>query len=194
MEHVLNMPITEQEVRKLKVADTVYLNGRIIGIRDATQRRIFDEGVEPPLNLKNQVILHTAPNARKKNDKWHKLCIGTTTSIRMEKYSPMLIEEYGVRAIIGKGGLSEGSLNAMKKFGAVYFAITGGAAALETTQIEEIEDVYWEDLFPECFWVFCVRDFGPLIVAMDSNGSSIYEEVIKKARMKLPEILKSLTM
>ncbi|MBA7563968.1 L(+)-tartrate dehydratase subunit beta [subsurface metagenome] len=192
MEYVLNTPIAEGEARKLKVGDIVYLNGRIIGIRDATQRRIFDEGVKPPLNLENQVTLHTAPNARKKDGKWHKICIGTTTSARMEKYSPMLIEEYGVRAIIGKGGLLEGSLNAMKNLGAVYFAITGGAAALETTQIEEIEDVYWEDLFPECLWVFRVKDFGPLVVAMDSNGNSIYEKVIRNARMKLPEILESL--
>ncbi len=192
MEYVLETPITKQEVRKLRVGDVVYLNGRIIGIRDATQRRIFDEGVEPPLNLKDQVVLHTAPNARKEGGRWHKICIGTTTSTRMEKYSPALIEKYGVSGIIGKGGLLRGSLNAMKKFGAVYFSIVGGAAALETAQIEEIEEVYWEDLFPECLWVFRVRDFGPLIVSMDSHGNSIYERVINEARSKLPEILKDL--
>ena len=192
MEYVIETPITRQEVRKLRVGDVVYLNGRIIGIRDATQRRIFDEGVEPPLNLKDQVVLHTAPNARKESGRWHKICIGTTTSTRMEKYSPMLIEKYGVSGIIGKGGLLKGSLNAMKKFGAVYFSIVGGAAALETTQIEEIEEVYWEDLFPECLWVFRVRNFGPLIVSMDSHGNSIYERVISDARARLPEILKDL--
>lgn len=192
MEYVIETPITRQEVRKLRVGDVVYLNGRIIGIRDATQRRIFDEGVEPPLNLKDQVVLHTAPNARKEGGRWHKICIGTTTSTRMEKYSPMLIEKYGVSGIIGKGGLLKGSLNAMKKFGAVYFSIVGGAAALETTQIEEIEEVYWEDLFPECLWVFRVRNFGPLIVSMDSHGNSIYERVISDARARLPEILKDL--
>jgi len=189
MEYTLNTPIAEQEIGKLKIGDIVYLNGRIIGIRDATQRRIFDEEVEPPIDLKGQVVLHTAPNAEKVGDKWHKICIGTTTSARMESYSPMIIERYGVSGIIGKGGLLEGSLKAMKEFGAVYFAIVGGAAALETTQIEEIEEVYWEDLFPECLWVFRVRDFGPLIVAMDSNGNSIYEEVIKSAKIKLPKIL-----
>jgi len=191
MEYRLETPVNEQEVRKLRIGDVVYINGRIIGIRDATQRRIFDEGADPPISLENQIVLHTAPNAKKEGGRWKKICIGTTTSTRMEKYSPMLIEKYGIRGIIGKGGLLKESLNAMKKFGAIYLSIVGGAAALETTQIEEIEEVYWEDLFPECLWVFRVRDFGPLVVSMDSHGNSIYERVISNARLKLPEILQS---
>lgn len=189
MEYRLESPVSEHEVRRLRIGDVVYLNGRIIGIRDATQRRIFDEGVDPPVSLENYIVLHTAPNAKKEGERWKKICIGTTTSTRMERYSPLLIERYGVRGIVGKGGLLKGSLDAMKRFGAVYLSIVGGAAALETTQIEEIEEVYWEDLFPECLWVFRVRDFGPLIVSMDSHGNSIYEKVTSNARAKLAEIL-----
>jgi len=182
-------PPTEPDVRSLHVGDTVYLDGIIFGIRDATQRRMFDEGVELPEDMRDHVCLHTAPNARKVGDRWEKICIGTTTSTRMEKYTPALIERYGVRGIIGKGGLLEGSLRAMQQFGAVYLAIVGGAAALETMQVEEIEAVHWEDLFPECLWRFRVRDFGPLIVAMDSHGRSLYAEVSARARGALSSVL-----
>jgi L(+)-tartrate dehydratase beta subunit len=189
----LKTPLRKDDVKKLRVGDMVYIDGKIIGIRDATQRRIVDGKADPPIDLKNQVLLHTAPNARKVDGRWEKISIGTTTSVRMERYTPILIEKYGVSGIIGKGGLLSASLNAMKKFGAVYLAIVGGAAALETTQIEEIEAAYWEDLFPECLWVFRVKDFGPLIVGMDSYGNSIYEEVRKIALSRFKTISESLT-
>jgi L(+)-tartrate dehydratase beta subunit len=102
------------------------------------------------------------------------------------------MEKYGVRAVVGKAGLLEGSLEAMKQFGACYLAIVGGAAALETTQIEEVEEVYWEDLHPEAIYKFRVKDFGPLIVAMDSHGNHLYFDVKKQIKQKLPELYKSL--
>ena len=184
----LNTPLSEPTVRDLRVGDVICLTGRIFGIRDATQRRIFDEGVSPPVALASYPCLHTAPNARKVGDRWEKICIGTTTSTRMETYSPPLIRDHGVPAIIGKGGLLESSLEAMGECGAVYLAIVGGAAALQTTQIEEIEAVYWEDLFPECLWQFRVRELGPLIVAMDSHGGSLYEQVRHHVRRTLTEL------
>jgi len=116
------------------------------------------------------------------------VCIGTTTSTRMERFSPLLIQQYGVRIIIGKGGLLEASLEAMKTFGACYLAIVGGAAALETTQIEEVEAVYWEDLHPEAIYKLRVKDFGPLIVAMDAHGDHLYFEVKERARERLQTI------
>ncbi|NOZ24313.1 MAG: fumarate hydrolyase [Planctomycetes bacterium] len=181
----ITTPMSEDTVRGLHVRDIVHLDGTIFGIRDATQKRIFDDGVNPPVRFSDYPCLHTAPNARKVGNRWEKICIGTTTSTRMEKYSPPLIREYGCRAIIGKGGLLDDSLAAMQEYGAVYLAITGGAAALETTQIEEIEDVFWEDLFPECLWQFRVRDFGPLVVAMDCHGNSLYADVRTHARKQL---------
>lgn len=188
----LTAPLSEDDVRQLKVRDTVTVNGTIFGIRDATQIRLFDQKQEPPVDLSGAICLHTAPSLRKVGDKWEKVCIGTTTSTRMERFTPPLIEKYGVRAIVGKAGLLEGSLDAMKRFGACYLAIVGGAAALETTQIEAVEKVYWEDLHPEAIYQFRVRDFGPLIVAMDSHSSHIYFDVKKKAIEKLPEIYKKL--
>ncbi len=188
----LTTPLSEEDVRGLRVRDTVIVDGHIFGIRDATQIRMFDQQQEPPLDLKGAICIHTAPSLRKVGNKWEKISIGTTTSTRMERFTPSLIQKYGVRAIVGKAGLLEGSLEAMKRFGACYLAIVGGAAALETTQIEEVEEVYWEDLHPEAIYKFRVKDFGPLIVAMDSHGNHLYFDVKRQVTQKLPELYKSL--
>jgi len=190
--HTLRSPFSEQDIRKLSVRDTVTINGHIFGIRDATQIRIFDEQQRPPVDLNGAACIHTAPSLKKVGNKWEKVCIGTTTSTRMERFSPLLIQQYGVRIIIGKGGLLEGSLEAMKNYGACYLAIVGGAAALETTQIEEVEEVYWEDLHPEAVYKLRVKDFGPLIVAMDAHGNHLYFEVKKRATEKLQTIYRQI--
>jgi L(+)-tartrate dehydratase beta subunit len=182
----LRTPLTEQDVRQLHLEDTVTIDGTIFGIRDATQIRIFDEGIAPPADLTGGVCLHTAPGVKKLPDgRYEKICIGTTTSTRMDRFVPGLVQQYGVRAIIGKGGVLEGSVEAMRNTGAVYLAIVGGAAALETLQIEEIEQVWWEDLMPECLWKFRVKDFGPLIVAVDSHGNSHYQAIQKRAAERI---------
>ncbi len=190
--HTLTTPLTEDMVRKLRVRDNVVLNGTIFGIRDLTQIRIFDHKMDPPVSLRGAACIHTAPSLKKVGDRWEKICVGTTTSGRMDRFTPGLIEKYGVRAIIGKGGLYQESLEAMKKFGACYLAIVGGAAALETNQIEEVEAVYWEDIHPEALYQFRVKDFGPLTVAMDSYGNHLYFDVKKEAEKRLPEIYRRL--
>ncbi len=185
-EHTLAPPLSEVDVRKLTLEDSVLINGTVFGIRDATQIRIFDEGIQPPVDLSGSVCLHTAPGVRKlPNGKYEKLSVGTTTSTRMDRFVPGLLERYRVRAIVGKGGLSQTSVDAMQKFGGVYLAIVGGAAALETMQIEEIEDVWWEDLMPECLWKFRVKNFGPLVVAIDSLGHSLYRNVQELAAERI---------
>ncbi|HZL27939.1 MAG TPA: FumA C-terminus/TtdB family hydratase beta subunit [Acidobacteriaceae bacterium] len=178
----LRAPFDEATMRQLQLEDRVYLDGTLFGIRDATQHRIFDEGVAPPADLTGAVCIHTAPGVRKRPDgTFEKISIGTTTSPRMDRFVPGLLNQYGVRAIVGKGGLLQPSVEAMQRFGAVYLAIVGGAAALETLQIEEIEQVWWEDLMPECLWKFRVRDFGPLIVAIDAHGNSLYQKIQDQA-------------
>jgi L(+)-tartrate dehydratase beta subunit len=185
-EFTLQTPLTEADVRKLKLEDTVYINGHIYGIRDATQIRIFDEGLPPPTDLTGAVCLHTAPGVKKLPDgRFEKICIGTTTSTRMNRFYPGLIKQYGVRAMVGKGGFLQDTVDAMKEDGGVYLAIVGGAAALETMQIEEIEQVWWEDLMPECLWKFRVKDFGPLIVAIDAHGNSLYKDVKARAAERI---------
>jgi L(+)-tartrate dehydratase beta subunit len=185
-EYILEPPLTEVDIRKLQLEDTVLVNGTIFGIRDATQIRIFDEGVEPPVDLSGSVCLHTAPGVKKlPNGRYEKISVGTTTSTRMDRFVPALLERYKVRAIAGKGGLLEASVEAMEKLGGAYLAIVGGAAALETMQIEEIEDVWWEDLMPECLWKFRVKNFGPLVVAIDAHGHSLYRNVQQTAAERI---------
>jgi len=190
--HSLSSPFSEADIRALKIRDTVTINGHIFGIRDATQIRMFDERKTPPVDLNGAACIHTAPSLKKEGNRWQKISIGTTTSTRMERFSPLLIQQYGVRIIIGKAGLLEGSLQAMEKFGACYLAIVGGAAALETTQIEEVEQVYWEDLHPEAIYKLRVKDFGPLIVAMDAHRNHLYFDVKRTALEKLPELYKQI--
>jgi len=190
--HEIPFPTDEATVRELHAGDTVTIQGHIVGIRDATQIRIFDKGQEPPFSLDGAALLHTAPNVRKRDDGGYEpMCIGTTTSARMSRFTEGLIRDHGSRAIIGKGGLLPAALEPLREHGGVYLAIVGGAAALETTQIEEIERVEWEDLMPECLWLFRVRDFGPLIVGMDTHGESLYENVQVEARKRLEETIYS---
>jgi L(+)-tartrate dehydratase beta subunit len=191
--HRLMFPTGEEAIRELRAGDEVVVDGRIIGIRDRTQIRIFDQGVEPPMDLHGAFLLHTAPGVRKLEDgRYEKVCIGTTTSARMVRFTEPLGERYGVRAICGKGGFPDEAIEPMRRLGMVYFAIVGGAAALETTQIEEIEEVAWEELMPECLWKFRVRDFGPLTVGIDSHGNSLYHDVQAEANRRLEGILERL--
>jgi L(+)-tartrate dehydratase beta subunit len=185
----LTFPATEDAIRDLRAGDEVLVDGHIIGIRDRTQIRIFDERIEPPMDLSGAFLLHTAPGVRKLGPgKYEKVSIGTTTSARMVRFTEGLGSQYGVRAICGKGGLPDEAIEPMQRLGMVYFAIVGGAAALETTQIEEIEEVAWEELMPECLWKFRVKDFGPLTVAIDSHGNSLFHDVQERAKRKLEEL------
>jgi L(+)-tartrate dehydratase beta subunit len=189
-EHEVTFPISdEREILKLRAGDEVVVQGHIIGLRDRTQIRIFDQGVEPPMDLRGAFLLHTAPGVRKRDDGgYDPVCIGTTTSARMVRFTEPLGEKYDVRAICGKGGFPDDAIEPMRKHGMVYFAIVGGAAALETTQIEEIEEVAWEELMPECLWKFRVKDFGPLTVGIDAHGNSLYHDVQSAAQEKLKEL------
>jgi len=186
--HDFTMPVTEAQVRTLAVDDTVTLNGALFGIRDATQIALFDRGRATRFDLEGHAVIHTAPNVRKVAPSpahpagYAPVCVGTTTSARMERFTRPLMAQCGVRIVIGKGGLGADSAAAFRELGGVYLAIVGGAAALETTWIEAIEDVDLDDLNPESLWRFRVRNFGPLRVAMDSRGGSLYAAVDAAAK------------
>ena len=179
----LTLPVTEAQVRALAVDDTVTLQGTLCGIRDATQIALFDRGRTTRFDLSGHAVIHTAPNVRKVMVSpahpagYAPVCVGTTTSMRMERFTRPLLALLGVRIVIGKGGLGAASLAAFAELGGVYLAIIGGTAALETTWVEAIEDVDLDDLNPESLWRFRIRDFGPLRVAMDSRGGSLYDIV-----------------
>jgi L(+)-tartrate dehydratase beta subunit len=196
--HEFTTPVTERDVRALKVRDTVTLHGTLFGIRDATQIHMFDRGRTTRFDLRGHAVIHTAPNVKKVPPSpqhptgYAPVCIGTTTSARMERFTAPLMLQYGVRLIIGKGGLGEASAAAFREHGGAYLAIVGGTAALETTWIDAIEDVDLDDLNPESLWRFRVRGFGPLLVGMDSHGGSLYRDVNAAARAKRAAVLASL--
>jgi len=196
--HEFTMPVSEAQVRALRVDDTVTLNGTLYGIRDATQIHMFDRGRKTRFDLAGHAVIHTAPNVRKVAKSaenpagYAPLCIGTTTSDRMERFTRPLMQQNGVRLIIGKGGLREQSAAAFGELGGAYLAIIGGTAALETTWVEAIEDVDLDDLNPESLWKFRVKGFGPLLVAMDSDGGSLYSRVRVAAQARRASALASL--
>jgi L(+)-tartrate dehydratase beta subunit len=165
----------------------VTLDGALFGVRDANLIALFDRGRTTRFDLKGHAALHTAPNVRKVAPSrehptgYAPVCVGTTTSARMERFTRPLMQ-LGVRLIIGKGGLGASSGAAFAELGGAYLAVIGGTAALETTWIEAIEDVDLDDLHPESVWKFRVKGFGPLLVAMDSHGASLYDEVDRGAR------------
>jgi L(+)-tartrate dehydratase beta subunit len=198
--HELTMPVTEEAVRGLRINDTVTLQRRLFGIRDATLIALFDRGRATRFDLRGHAVIHTAPNVKKvpatpeNPTGYASVCIGTTTSMRMERYTDPLMRQLGVRITVGKGGMGPASLAAFGELGGVYLAIVGGTAALETTWIEAIEDVDLDDLNPESLWQFRIRDFGPLLVAMDSHGGSLYDAVDHAARDRRAAALAALNV
>ena len=196
--HELTTPVTEAQVRALRINDTVTLHGTLFGIRDATQIHMFDRGRATRFDLHGHAVIHTAPNVKKVEKSaeypsgYAAVCIGTTTSDRMERFTQPLMTQNGVRIIIGKGGLRESSAAAFGAIGGAYLAIVGGTAALETTWIEQIEDVDLDDLNPESLWKFRIRDFGPLLVGMDSHGGSLYDKIRADTQGRRAQVLASL--
>jgi L(+)-tartrate dehydratase beta subunit len=196
--HDLHPPITEAQARTLRINDTVTLHGTLFGIRDANQIALFDHGRKTRFDMYGHAAIHTAPNVKKVPPSpehpagYAPVCVGTTTSARMERFTRPLMEDLGVRLVIGKGGLGAGSLKAFAEVGGAYLAIIGGTAALETTWVEAIEDVDLDDLNPESLWKFRVRGFGPLLVAMDSHGGSLYDAVDREARSRREKTLSRL--
>ena len=196
--HELSTPVTEAEVPALQIDDTVTLQSTLFGIRDATQIHLFDRGRTTRFDLRGHAVIHTAPNVRKVAPDaanpagYAPVCIGTTTSDRMERFTRPLMEQCGVRIVIGKGGLREASQAAFRELGGVYLAIIGGTAALETTWIDRIDDVDLDDLNPESLWKFRIHDFGPLLVAMDSHGGSLYDTVRRDVDARRAQVLAGL--
>jgi L(+)-tartrate dehydratase beta subunit len=196
--HELRPPVTDAQVRALRIDDTVTLQGTLFGLRDATQIHLFDRERRTRFDLAGHAALHTAPNVKRVDRSpefpagYAPVCIGTTTSDRMERFTRPLMTRCGVRLVIGKGGLRDESLAAFRDLGGAYLAVIGGTAALETTWIEAIEDVDLDDLNPESLWQFRVRDFGPLLVAMDSHGGSLYDGVRQAAASRRDAVLAKL--
>ncbi len=192
----LNTPILEEDARRLTVGDVVYVTGTLLTARDAAHKRILQflhEGRKLPMVFSGLPLYHCGPLVEKDNDKWMVLAAGPTTSMRMEAFEDEVIKNLGVRLVIGKGGMGEKTSKAMKEYGAVYGAFTGGAAVLASKFIKRVKNVDWLDLgMAEAVWTLEVEGFGPLIVCMDSHGNDLYAKVRKEAEITKPEIISRL--
>jgi len=180
----LKTPISEEDIRKLKVDDVLYVTGTIVTARDQAHRRAleyFKEGKQLPINLEGLAVFHCGPVVAKEGDKWIAVAAGPTTSTRMDIFEEDFIKNFKVRVVIGKGGMGKKTTDAMAKYGAVYGAFTGGAAILAARAIKNVRSVEWLDLgTPEALWVFDVEDFGPLAISIDSHGNNIFMDIQKK--------------
>jgi fumarate hydratase subunit beta len=189
-------PISEEEIRKLRINDTIYLSGTIVTARDEAHKRaleLFNQGKKLPINLEGLAIFHCGPLMKKEGDLWHVVAAGPTTSSRMDVFEDQVIKNFKVRLIIGKGGMGKKIVNAMRMHGAVYGAFTGGAAVLAAKAIKQVKGVEWLDLgMPEAMWIFVVENFGPITVAIDTRGNNLFESVQMVAEKNKKKIYRKL--
>ena len=189
-------PISEEDVRKLKVNDVLYVTGTIVTARDQAHKRaleFFKQGKPLPINLEGLAVFHCGPVVSKEGDKWIAVAAGPTTSTRMDIFEDEFIKNFKVRVVIGKGGMGKKTTDAMAKYGAVYGAFTGGAAILAARAIKNVKSGEWLDLgTPEALWIFEVEEFGPLAVAIDSHGNNIFMDIQKKVEENKQKIYQKL--
>jgi len=192
----LKTPISEEDVRKLNVNDTIYITGTMVTARDQAHRRALElvkKGEKIPVDLKGLAVFHCGPIVKKDGDKWVAVAAGPTTSTRMDIFEDEFIKTFGVRVVVGKGGMGKRTTDAMQKYGAVYGAFTGGAAVLAARAIKNIKAVEWYDLgVPEALWIFDVQEFGPLTVSIDSHGKNLFEDVKKQVEENRAKIYSKL--
>lgn len=178
---ILRSPLSENDVRSLKLGEVVFISGPVITGRDEMHiraLRYLAEGKPVPPEIKNSVLYHCGPIMKRNGDGWDIIAAGPTTSARMNSLESEMISSFGVRAIIGKGGMSSEISETMRDVGCVYLAATGGAAVTLAEGLSSVKGVEWEDLgMAESMWKFETNKLGPLIVAMDAEGNSLYEAV-----------------
>ncbi len=193
----LKLPLSEEDVRKLRIGDSIYVTGDIVTARDDAHKHaleLHEKGEQLPVDFSKLAIYHCGPIMKKdeKTGEWKVVVAGPTTSMRMELFQDKFIEAFGTRLIIGKGGMGDRTATACKKFGAIYAMFTGGAAILAADRIKKVKEVHWLDLLgmPECLWVFEVEEFGPLLVAIDAEGNNLFKQNEEVTKQMLPKAYK----
>lgn len=191
----INLPISAAEARSLKAGDIVSLNGTIVTGRDRVHKYLVEakpRKEDIPFELAGTVLYHCGPVMKKTGEGYQAVAAGPTTSMRVEIYEAAVIREYGLRGIIGKGGMGPSTLEALQETGAVYFHTVGGAAAYLADRIRKTLDVWMLDEFgpTEAMWLFQVDDF-PAIVTMDSHGNSIHREIEQRSFKKFSELIRN---
>ncbi len=176
MKKQLQLPLSEEDVRSLKIRDNVLLSGTLFTARDAAHKFLVSTPEKLPVSLKDSAIYHCGPIVVKKDGEWKITAAGPTTSARTEPYVPDIIRDFGVRALIGKGGLGKKTLAACKESGCVYLSAVGGCAQVLVKAIIKVKNVYFYEEFgsPEAVWELEVKNF-PAIVTMDSHGQTMHK-------------------
>ena len=192
-EYTINLPATDEDVEKLNIGDTVYINGTVCTARDMAHlqmRELIENGKELPEKIAGGAIFHAGPVMKKdENDQWKLRVIGPTTSIRMEPHADFM-GRMGVKLIIGKGGMGDDSLAAFQKYKQAYLQAAPGCAVVLAAGIKDVKNVHWyENGMPEAMWVLEADKFGPFVVTMDSKANSRYNDVKAKAREIAEDIL-----
>ncbi|RLI53216.1 MAG: fumarate hydratase [Candidatus Thorarchaeota archaeon] len=188
MEKILYTPIAESDARKLKAGDVIHVSGILFTARDEAHRVLLERGA--PFPLEGLALFHCGPVVQKVGEGWRVVAAGPTTSARMELFEAEFLEKFRPRVIIGKGGMGEKTLKALGEVGAVYTHFTGGAGALAAQAIRRVKEVHFlEELgIPEAVWVFEVEKFGPLVVAMDAHGRSLYADLAQVVERNMEKI------
>ena len=177
MKNVLTTPIQDEDIEQLTAGDIVFLDGYLVTCRDMAHRRLIDLGRKLPVDLEGLAILHAGPIVTQADDGWNMISIGTTTSMRMEVHEQEFIRQTGTKLVIGKGGMGPNNVEGCTKYKAAHAVFPGGCAVLAASQVEKIEKVEWLDLgMPEALWVCRVKNFGPLIITIDTKGNNLFEQ------------------
>lgn len=177
MNKTLKTPIQSEDVEQLKIGDIVFLDGYLVTCRDMAHRRLIDMGMQLPVELDGLAILHAGPIVTKDGDGWKIVSIGPTTSMRMEVHEKEFIKQTGVKLVVGKGGMGPETVAGCAAHKAVHAVFPGGCAVLAASRVEEIERVEWLDLgMPEALWVTRVKNFGPLIISIDTRGNNLFDK------------------
>jgi fumarate hydratase subunit beta len=170
----LRPPLGESDVRKLRAGEIVSVSGKIVTARDNAYARVLSDG-KPPIDLRGGIVYHCGPLAKKTGKNWKILSAGPTTSARLDGMQEEFVKLTGVRALIGKGGVSEDVANALARLGCVYLAFTGGAGVVAARAVKNVDKIVWPEFgAAEAMWVLRVEDFGPLVVAVDTRGKNLY--------------------
>lgn len=175
---ILTTPIQAKDLEDINIGDIIYLNGYITTCRDVAHRRLIEEKRELPVDIRQGAILHAGPIIRTlSEDKYEMVSVGPTTSMRMEKFEEEFIKETGVRLIVGKGGMGKGTMAGCQKYKALHAVFPAGCAVVAAKCVEYIKSAKWKDLgMPETLWTCKVKEFGPLIVSIDTHGRNLFEE------------------
>lgn len=176
-EYHLKTPVSAEDIEDIRIGDIVYLEGTLVTCRDVAHRRVVEEGRPLPVDVKDKAILHAGPIVKDHgNNEYEMISVGPTTSMRMEKFEEEFIKETGVRLIVGKGGMGPGTVKGCKENKVLHLVYPAGNAVYAAEKVERIVDAQWKDLgMPETLWVNEVKNYGPLIVSIDTEGSNLFE-------------------